>query len=47
MAANAEQQEPEVALQQMTDGHNVIEDHSHIGLTLGSLRSPCCARTCE
>ncbi|QCM14107.1 DNA polymerase III subunit alpha (plasmid) [Agrobacterium tumefaciens] len=32
--AIAEQQEPEVALRQMTDGHNVIEDYSHIGLTL-------------
>lgn len=34
MAAVAEQQEPEVALRQMTDGHNVIEDYSHTGLTL-------------
>ncbi|MBX4905116.1 hypothetical protein HJA83_27885 [Rhizobium bangladeshense] len=34
MAAIAEQQEPEVALRQMTDGHNVIEDYSHTGLTL-------------
>jgi error-prone DNA polymerase len=34
MAAIAEQQEPEVALRQMTDGHNVIEDYSHNGLTL-------------
>lgn len=32
--AIAEQQEPEVALRQMTDGHNVIEDYSHTGLTL-------------
>lgn len=30
----AEQQEPEVTLRQMTDGHNVIEDYSHTGLTL-------------
>jgi error-prone DNA polymerase len=34
MAAIAEQQEPEVALRQMTDGHKVIEDYSHTGLTL-------------
>lgn len=34
MAAIAEQQEPEVALRQMTDGQNVIEDYSHTGLTL-------------
>ncbi|MGZ2426591.1 DNA polymerase III alpha subunit [Rhizobium laguerreae] len=34
MDAIAEQQEPEVALRQMTDGHNVIEDYSHTGLTL-------------
>lgn len=32
--AIAEQQEPEVALRQMADGHNVIEDYSYIGLTL-------------
>jgi error-prone DNA polymerase len=32
--AIAEQQEPEVALQQVTDGHNLIEDYSHTGLTL-------------
>ncbi|KQZ91774.1 DNA polymerase [Rhizobium sp. Root564] len=30
----AEQHEPEVALRQMTDGHNVIEDYGHTGLTL-------------
>ncbi|ANL38264.1 MULTISPECIES: error-prone DNA polymerase [Rhizobium] len=30
----ADQQEPEVALRQMTDGHNVVEDYSHVGLTL-------------
>lgn len=30
----SEQQEPEVALRQMTDGHNVIQDYSHTGLTL-------------
>ena len=29
----AEQQEPAVALRQMTDGHNVIEDYSNLGLT--------------
>lgn len=34
MQAIAEQQEPEVELRQMTDGHNVIQDYSHIGLTL-------------
>ncbi|MBB4576544.1 error-prone DNA polymerase [Rhizobium lentis] len=32
--AVAEQQEPEVELRQMTDGHNVVEDYSHVGLTL-------------
>ncbi|MGO7572311.1 error-prone DNA polymerase [Rhizobium ruizarguesonis] len=32
--AIAEQQEPEVALRQMTEGHNVVQDYSHIGLTL-------------
>jgi error-prone DNA polymerase len=30
----AEQQEPEVELRQMTDGHNVVEDYGHVGLTL-------------
>ncbi|MDK4717637.1 error-prone DNA polymerase [Rhizobium sp. CNPSo 4039] len=30
----AEQQEPEVHLRQMTEGHNVIQDYSHTGLTL-------------
>ncbi|MBB3290511.1 MULTISPECIES: error-prone DNA polymerase [unclassified Rhizobium] len=30
----AEQQEPEVQLRQMTEGHNVIQDYSHTGLTL-------------
>ncbi len=29
-----EQQEPEVELRQMTEGHNVIEDYGHTGLTL-------------
>lgn len=29
-----EQQEPEVELRQMTEGHNVVEDYSHVGLTL-------------
>ncbi len=32
--AIAEQQEPEVALRQMTEGHNVVEDYGHTGLTL-------------
>ena len=32
--AIAEQREPAVSLRQMTDGHNVIEDYSHTGLTL-------------
>jgi len=32
--AVAEQQEPEVELRQMTEGHNVVEDYSHTGLTL-------------
>ncbi|MHC2298008.1 DNA polymerase III alpha subunit [Rhizobium mongolense] len=32
--AIAEQQEPEVALRQMTEGHNVVQDYSQIGLTL-------------
>ncbi|WP_028002785.1 MULTISPECIES: error-prone DNA polymerase [Sinorhizobium] len=32
--AIAEQQEPTVELRQMTDGHNVVEDYSHTGLTL-------------
>ncbi|TCR63906.1 error-prone DNA polymerase [Rhizobium sp. BK376] len=32
--AIAEQQEPEVELRQMTEGHNVIQDYSHVGLTL-------------
>ncbi len=30
----AEQHEPDVALRQMTEGHNVIEDYGHTGLTL-------------
>ncbi|MBB4215228.1 error-prone DNA polymerase [Rhizobium sp. BK212] len=29
-----EQQEPEVNLRQMTEGHNVVQDYSHVGLTL-------------
>ena len=33
-AVIAEQQEPEVHLRQMTDGHNVIQDYGHVGLTL-------------
>jgi error-prone DNA polymerase len=32
--AVAEQHEPEVALRQMTEGHNVIQDYAHVGLTL-------------
>jgi len=32
--AIAEQREPEVELRQMTEGHNVVEDYSHTGLTL-------------
>lgn len=34
MRTIAEQQEPEVELRQMTEGHNVVEDYSHTGLTL-------------
>ncbi|MBY5711856.1 error-prone DNA polymerase [Rhizobium leguminosarum] len=34
MKTIAEQQEPDVKLRQMTDGHNVIQDYSHTGLTL-------------
>lgn len=34
MQAIGEQQEPEVELRQMTDGHNVVLDYSHTGLTL-------------
>ncbi|MDW5312966.1 error-prone DNA polymerase [Rhizobium sp. PL01] len=30
----AEQQEPQVELRQMTEGHNVVEDYGHTGLTL-------------
>ncbi|CDN51576.1 Error-prone DNA polymerase [Neorhizobium galegae bv. orientalis] len=29
-----EQQDPEVVLRQMTEGHNVVEDYGHVGLTL-------------
>ena len=51
----AEQQEPEVRLRQMTEGHNVIQDYSHTGLTLRQhplafLRKDLAARnivTCE
>lgn len=32
--AIAEQQEPDVALRQMTEGHNVVSDYGHVGLTL-------------
>ncbi|MGW9232838.1 error-prone DNA polymerase [Pseudorhizobium sp. NPDC055634] len=32
--AVVEQQEPEVELRQMTEGHNVVEDYGHVGLTL-------------
>jgi error-prone DNA polymerase len=34
MRTIAEQQEPAVELRQMTEGHNVVEDYGHIGLTL-------------
>ncbi|TCP80683.1 error-prone DNA polymerase [Rhizobium sp. PP-CC-2G-626] len=34
MRAIAEQQEPEVALRQMTEGHNVVQDYGHVSLTL-------------
>ncbi|MGV2123951.1 error-prone DNA polymerase [Agrobacterium vitis] len=34
MKTIAEQNEPEVELRQMTEGHNVVEDYGHIGLTL-------------
>jgi error-prone DNA polymerase len=34
MAAIPEQQEPDVELRQMTEGHNVVEDYGHTGLTL-------------
>ncbi|MBY5904178.1 error-prone DNA polymerase [Rhizobium leguminosarum] len=55
MKTIAEQQEPDVALPQMTDGHNVIQDYSHTGLTLREhpiafLRKDLAARsivTCE
>ncbi|OCJ55600.1 hypothetical protein A6U92_03175 [Agrobacterium rubi] len=30
----AEQAEPEVELRQMTEGHNVVTDYGHVGLTL-------------
>ena len=32
--AIVEQREPDVELRQMTEGHNVVEDYSHTGLTL-------------
>jgi error-prone DNA polymerase len=34
MKTIAEQREPEVRLVQMTEGHNVVEDYGHVGLTL-------------
>lgn len=34
MRAIAEQVEPRVELRQMTEGHNVVEDYGHTGLTL-------------
>jgi len=51
----AEQREPEVSLRQMMEGHNVIQDYSHTGLTLRQhplafLRKDLAARnivTCE
>jgi error-prone DNA polymerase len=50
-----EQQEPDVELRQMTEGHNVVEDYAHVGLTLRAhpisfLRKELSARrivTCE
>jgi error-prone DNA polymerase len=36
MVTIVEQQEPEVALRQMTEGHNVVEDYGYTGLTLRS-----------
>ncbi|MBB3429048.1 error-prone DNA polymerase [Rhizobium sp. BK312] len=53
--AIAEQREPEVSLRQMMEGHNVIQDYSHTGLTLRQhplafLRKDLAARnivTCE
>lgn len=38
-----EQQEPEVALRQMTRGHNVVEDYGHTGRHYVNIRSPSCA----
>lgn len=32
--AIVEQREPDVVLRQMTEGHNVVEDYAHAGLTL-------------
>jgi error-prone DNA polymerase len=34
MKTIAEQQEPVVELRQMTEGHNVVQDYGHVGLTL-------------
>jgi error-prone DNA polymerase len=34
MKTIAEQQEPKVELRQMTEGHNVVQDYGHTGLTL-------------
>jgi error-prone DNA polymerase len=34
MATIAEQNEPKVVLKQMTEGHDVVEDYGHTGLTL-------------
>jgi error-prone DNA polymerase len=34
MKTFSEQHEPEVRLRQMTEGHNVVEDYGHVGLTL-------------
>jgi hypothetical protein len=46
MKTIAEQQGPDVKLRQMTDGHNVIQDYSHTGMTLREhTRSRFCART--
>jgi error-prone DNA polymerase len=34
MKTIAEQREPKVELRQMTEGHNVVQDYGHTGLTL-------------
>lgn len=42
MQTIAEQREPEVALRQMTEGHNVVEDYGHTGSRFATTRSPSC-----